>query len=59
MWDLSTCDCKCDKACKIGKYLDVKNCSCKKRLFGKLVLACEDEILNATDISLDDKKVTL
>ena len=59
MWDLSTCDCTCDKACKIDKYLDVKNCSCKKRLFGKLVLACEDEILNATDISLDDKKVTL
>ena len=31
---------------------------CIKRLFGKLVLECEDEILNTTESSLDDKKVT-
>ena len=30
----------------------------KKCLIGKLVLACEDEILNTTQTSLDDKKVT-
>ena len=30
----------------------------KKSLIGKLVLACEDEILNTTQTSLDDKKVT-
>ena len=52
------CDCGCDKAFKIDEYLDIINCSCKKRLFGKLVLACEDEILNTTETSLNDKKVT-
>ena len=30
MMNLSTCNCECDKACKIGEYLDIKNCSCKK-----------------------------
>ena len=39
------------KACKIDKYSDTKKCSCEKRLMGKLVLACEDEILNATEKS--------
>ena len=46
------------KACKTDEYLDIKNCPCKKRLFGKLLLACGDEILNTTETSLDDKKVT-
>ena len=23
-WNPSTCDCECDKACKIGEYLDLK-----------------------------------
>ena len=30
----------------------------KKRLFGKLVLAFADEILNTSENSFDDKKVT-
>ena len=30
----------------------------KSSYFGKLVLACEDEIVNKTKASLDDKKVT-
>ena len=41
---------------KICKYLEIKNCSCEKRLIGKLVLECEDEILNTTETSLDEKK---
>ena len=28
---------ECHKACKIGEYLDIKNYSCKKCPFGKLV----------------------
>ena len=32
------------------------NCSCKKRLFGKLVLACDDGKLNTTKTSSDDMK---
>ena len=44
-------------ACKIDKYLDIKNCSCEKRLIDKLVSLCEDGILNTTEASLN-KKVT-
>ena len=51
-------DFECNKACKIDKYLDIKKCLCEKRLIDKLVLVCEDEILNATEASLDDRKVT-
>ena len=47
-----------NKACKIDEYLDIRNCSCEKRLFSKLALACEDEILNTNETSFDDKKVT-
>ena len=57
MWNPSTCDCECSKACIIDEYLDIKNCSREKRLFGKLVLACEDGILNTTETSLDNEKV--
>ena len=42
MWNPSTYDCECDKSYKIVEYLDIKNCSCKKRLFNELVLACEN-----------------
>ena len=53
-----TCDDEWNKACKIDEYLDIKNCSCVKRLIGKFVLECEDEILNATENLLYNKKVT-
>ena len=57
MLNLSTYDCDCNKACKIDEHLDIKNFSCKRHLFGKLVLACEDEKLYTSENSLDDKKV--
>ena len=57
MWNPSACDCECNKACKIDKCLDIKSYSCKKRLNGKLVFGCENEILNTTKTSLDNKKV--
>ena len=40
MWNATAYDCECNKASKINEYLDIKNCSCKKLLVGKLVLAC-------------------
>ena len=49
-------NCECNKACSIHEYLDIKNCSFEKRLFGKLVLAREDERKNTTETSLNDKK---
>ena len=26
IWNLSNCECECDKSCDIGEYLDYKNC---------------------------------
>ena len=57
MWNPSTCDWECNKACKIDKYLDNKSCLWGKCLIGKLKLPYEDEILNTTETSLNDKKV--
>ena len=37
-------------------YLDIIITHAKKRLTDKLILACEDEILNTTETSIDDKK---
>ena len=42
MWNPITCNCECNKACKIDEFLDAKNWLCEKRLIGKLVLECED-----------------
>ena len=49
MWNPNWCDSECNKVCKIDEYLDIKNCSCGKRLIGKLVLEWEDGIVNATE----------
>ena len=57
MWNHSTCDCDCNKGCKIDKYFDIKDCSCVKPLIGKLVSECKDEILNTTEILIDNKKI--
>ena len=54
MFSPSMCDCECNKAPKIDEHLDTKNN--KKRLIGKLVLGCEDKILNSTETSPDDNK---
>ena len=36
-WNLSNCECECDKSCDIGGYLDYENCKFRKRLLDKLV----------------------
>ena len=58
MWHLCTFDCVCNTGCNIDEYLDIKNALCEKSLIGKLVLECEDEILNANETSLDYQKIT-
>ena len=55
MWNPSTCDCECKEACRIDKYLDIKNCSFEKHVFNILVLSYEDEVLNTTETSVNDK----
>ena len=44
LWNLSNCECECDKSCDIGKYLDYSNCKCGKRLVDKLVEECIESI---------------
>ena len=36
------------KLVKLVKSLDNTNCACNKGISGKIVLACQDEILNTT-----------
>ena len=43
-WNPSNCECECDKSCNLGKYLDYKNCKCRKRLIVKLVEECSENI---------------
>ena len=43
--------------CKIAAHLDTKKCLCKKGLFGKLVLVCEDELLNTSETLINNKKM--
>ena len=51
IWNRSIRECECDKSCDIGKYLDYANCKFRKRLIDKLVLECEDDILNANPLN--------
>ena len=43
-WNLSNCECECDKSCDVGEYLDYANCKCRKRLIDKLVEKCSENI---------------
>ena len=43
-------ECKCDKSCDFGEYLDYENCKCRKRLVDKLVEECNENI--------DEEKLT-
>ena len=56
IWNPGSCDFGCNQSCKTDKYLDVKNCSYENRLLGKLVLECQDKILNTFERSFDDTK---
>ena len=50
MWNPSTFECKCDKWCKPGQYLDHKNCVCENKLFGRVIEECTS-IINETMIN--------
>ena len=49
-------DYKCNRTSKIDEYLYLENFLCRERLISKLVLEGENEILNTTETSPDDKK---
>ena len=50
IWNPSNSECKCDKSCDIGEYLDYQNCKCRKKLSDKLVEECT-EIDNEVKLS--------
>ena len=52
-WNPSTCECQCDMWCKLGQYLDHKNCVCKNKLIGRVIEKCTS-IINETMISNKD-----
>ena len=42
IWNPSNCECECDKACDVGKYLDYENCRCRKKLAAPLIEECTE-----------------
>ena len=44
IWNPQNCGCEYDKSCDIGKYLDYKNCKCKKKIVEKLLEECSGNI---------------
>ena len=57
-WNSSNCERDCDKSCHFGEYVDYENCKCRKRLVGKLVEECDENIDEAklTKIALFEHK---
>ena len=53
IWNPSNCECECDKSSDIGKYLDYKNCKCRKRIIDKLVEECSENIYENKNETLD------
>ena len=44
IWNPNDCECECDKACGVGKYLDYEKCQCRKKLVNKLVDECTETV---------------
>ena len=44
LWNLSNCECECDKSCDVGEYLDYKNCKCRNKIVDKLLVECSENI---------------
>ena len=44
IWNPSKCECKGDKSCDVGQYLDYESCKCRKKLIDKLVEGCSENI---------------
>ena len=44
IWNPSNCECKCDKVCDVGEYLDYKNCKYQKKLVAPLIEECTETV---------------
>ena len=62
MWNPSTCECPCDMWCKLGQYLDHKNCVCKNKLVGRIIAECtsvvNETLMNNKDNEDNDNAIT-
>ena len=58
IWNPTNCECKCDKSCDVGQYLDYENCKCRKKQVDKLVAECTENIdeIKLAKISLSEHK---
>ena len=44
IWNPSNYECECEKLCDAGEYLDYENCKCRKKLVGKFVEECTENV---------------
>ena len=49
-------NCKCEKSCDFGEYLDYENCKCRKRLVHKLIEECNENIEETSLIKINSTK---
>ena len=56
IWNPSNCECKCDKSCDVGQYLDSKNCSCREKLADKLAEECIETAKEVKRVSENKNK---
>ena len=47
VWNPSNCECKCNQSCDVGEYLDYENWKCGRKLVGKLVEECTENVEKA------------
>ena len=44
IWNPSSCECGCYKACDVGEYLDYENCKWREKFVDKLVDECTETV---------------
>ena len=54
--DPSNCECKWNKSCDVGEYLDYKNCKCRKKLVDKLVEEYNENINKTSLVEIKSTK---
>ena len=47
IWNPSSCECESNKSCDVREYLDYGDCKFRKRLVGKLVQECTENLAEA------------
>ena len=58
IWNPSNCECKCEKVCDVGEYLDYENCKCRKKIVAPLIEECTETVeeVKLAKITLSENK---